>query len=279
MTGVVRATGSHAEVPGGRLLVVDEGSGPPIVLLHAGIADLRSWDAMAPLLHAAGYRTIRYDQRGVGGSTTKEVEFSRIDDLLAVLDAKGVGRAALVGNSMGGMLAFDTALEAPDRVVAIVGVGAGLGGFDGGNTPEELEIFKEMERLENQDPVDPSAVADIDVRAWVDGPGQPPTRVPAGIRDLVHEMDLFDPAMPQGKPRRLDPPANARLPELRCPILAVAGELDFGEVAVTARHLEASAPNARALIWPDVAHMIGMEQPERLTAAIVEFLAPLERWS
>ncbi len=70
-----------------------------------------------------------------------------------------------------------------------------------------------------------------------------------------------------------------RLPELRCPILAVAGELDFGEVAVTARHLEASAPNARALIWPDVAHMIGMEQPERLSAAIVEFLAPLERWS
>jgi hypothetical protein len=32
-------------------------------------------------------------------------------------------------------------------------------------------------------------------------------------------------------------------------------------------------------VWPDVAHMIGMEQPERLTDAIVEFLAPLERWA
>jgi pimeloyl-ACP methyl ester carboxylesterase len=70
-----------------------------------------------------------------------------------------------------------------------------------------------------------------------------------------------------------------RLAELRCPILAVAGEIDVSEVAVTARHLEKHAPHARALIWPDVAHMIGMEQPQRLTDAIVEFVAPLERWS
>ncbi|HEX5148315.1 MAG TPA: alpha/beta hydrolase, partial [Candidatus Limnocylindrales bacterium] len=234
---------------------------------------------MAPLLNAAGYRTIRYDQRGAGGTTTEDVEFSRIDDLLAALDAKGIDRAVLVGNSMGGVLAFDTAIVAPHRVVAVVGVAAGLGGFPGDETPEEAAIFREMERLENADPVDPSAVSDIDVRAWVDGPGQPPTRVAAAIRDLVHEMDLWDPSRPQGKPIRLKPPANERLAELRCPILAVAGELDFTEVAQVARHLEANAPNARAIVWSDVAHMIGMEQPERLTAAIVEFLAPLPRWS
>jgi pimeloyl-ACP methyl ester carboxylesterase len=259
--------------------VLDEGSGPAIALLHAGIADHRAWNDMVPLLNAAGYRTIRYDQRGAGRSTTDDVEFSRVDDLLAVLDTAKVDRVALVGNSMGGQLAFDTAITAPDRVVAVVGVGAGLGGFDGGNTPDELAIFAEMERLENADPVDPDAVAEIDARAWVDGPGQPPTRVPAAVRNLVLEMDRFDPAQPQGKPRRLDPPASERLPELRCPVLAVAGELDMSEVAVTARHLEAHAPNARALVWPDVAHMIGMEQPQRMTSAIVDFLAPLPRWS
>ena len=267
------------DVPGGKLLVVDEGSGPPIVLLHAGIADIRSWDAMIPPLTAAGYQTVRYDQRGVGGSTTDSVEFSRVDDLLAVLDATGVGRAALAGNSMGGMLAFDTAIVAPERVVAIVGVGAGLGGFDGGNTPEEIALFEEMERLEKADPPDPAAVADIDVRVWVDGPGQPPTRVAAAIRDLVVEMDTSDPTRHQGSPVRLNPPASDRLDEIRCPVLAVAGDLDVSEVVVTARHLEANAPNARALIWPDVAHMIGMEQPARLADAIIEFLAPLDRWS
>jgi len=139
-------------------------------------------------------------------------------------------------------------------------------------------MFNEMERLEGEDPVDPAAVADIDIRIWVDGPGQPATRVPAAIRDQVREMDLLDPSRPEGKPIRLNPPASERIAELRCPILAVAGEMDVSEVAVTARHLEANAPNARAIIWPDVAHMIGMEQPARLTDAIVEFLAPLERW-
>ena len=267
------------DVPGGQLFVVDEGSGPPIVLLHAGIADQRSWSEMVPPLNAAGYRTIRYDQRGAGQTTTEDVSFSRIDDLVAVLDACGITRAVLVGNSMGGQLAFDTAIEHPNRVAAIVAVGAGLGGFDGGNTPEELELFREMDRLEEEDPVDPAAVAEIDVQVWVDGPGQPSTRVSAAVRSLVLEMDFWDPAKPQGKPIRLDPPANERLAELRCPILAIAGELDVSEVVVTARHLEANAPNARALVWPDVAHMIGMERPQRLSDAIVEFVTPLERWA
>ena len=128
-------------------------------------------------------------------------------------------------------------------------------------------------------PPDPAALAEFDVRVWVDGPGQPATRVPAAIRDLVYEMDLLDPERQRGKALRLAPPANDRLGELRCPVLAVAGELDIPDVVQTARHLEAGAPNARALIWPDVAHMIGMEQPDRLAAAIVQFLAPLERWS
>jgi len=267
------------DVPGGQLFVVDEGSGPPIVLLHAGIADHRSWNDLVPNLNMAGYRAIRYDQRGAGDTTTEDVAFSRVADLLAVLDAVGVERAVLVGNSMGGMLAFDTAIEAPAQVVAIVGVGAGLGGFDGGNTPEERAMFQEMERLEAQDPVDPAAVADIDIHVWVDGPGQPSTRVPAAIRDLVREMDLFDPSRPQGRPIRLSPPAGERLAELRCPILAIAGAIDVSEVAVTARHLQEHAPNARAIVWPDVAHMIGVEQPQRLAAEIVEFLAPMERWS
>lgn len=272
-------TRRFVDVPGGRINVSDEGSGPPIVLLHAGIADLRSWNTMVPPLVAAGYRTVRYDQRGMGGSTTEPVQFSRIADLLAVLDATGIGKAALVGNSLGGMVAFDSAILAPDRVVAVIGVGAGLGGFHVEPTDEIRALDEEEARLEAAEPRDPVALAAFDVRVWVDGPGQPPTRVPAAIRDLVFEMDLLDPERHQGEARPIVPPANDRLAELRCPVLAVAGELDIPGIVEAARHLEAHAPNARAIIWPDVAHMIGMEQPERLAAAIVEFLAPLERWS
>ena len=270
-------------VTGGTLHALDEGdpAGRPIVLLHAGIADLRAWDDIVPPLAAVGFRVIRYDARGFGRSTSEDVEFSNRADLIAVLDALGVDRAALVGNSRGGQIAFDSAIEFPDRVVAVVGVGAGLGGFEGEPTPEEVELFDRMEALEEAAEPDPDAIADIDVRVWVDGPGQPETRVPAAIRDFVHQMDApqYAPGVIGGRPIPLGPPAASRLADLRCPVLAVAGSLDVSTVAQTARYLEAEAPNARAVIVPDVAHMIGMEVPAELAALIVEFLAPLPRWS
>lgn len=270
-------------VPGGRLNVVDEGdrSRPALVLLHAGIADLRAWDDLVPQLVDAGYRVIRYDTRGFGGFGTEDVDFSNRADLIAVLDALGLDRAVLVGNSRGGQIAIDTAIEFPDRVIAVVGVGAGLGGFEGESTPDEIALFQEMEALEEVDPPVADAIADIDVRVWVDGPGQPATRVPAAIRDKVRMMDAPQYALGHvgGRPVALKPPAAARLADPRCPVLAIAGELDVSEVAQTARHLEASARDARAVIMPGVAHMIGMEAPDELAALIVDFLAPLPRWS
>ncbi|HUP55687.1 MAG TPA: alpha/beta hydrolase, partial [Methylomirabilota bacterium] len=269
-------TTTAVTVPGGRLHVVDDGDPghPPVVLLHAGIADLRAWDEMVGPLVNAGYRVVRYDSRGFGASTTDDVEFSNRADVVAVLDGLGIGRAALIGNSRGGQIAFDSAIEFPERVVAVIGVGAGLGGFEGQSTPEEIALFDEMEALEQAPMPDPDAIADIDVRVWVDGPGQPPTRVPTAIRDKVRAMDApqYAPGHVSGRPVPLDPPAAARLADLRCPVLAVAGELDVSDVAQTARHLEANAPDARAVIVPGVAHMVGMEIPDELAALIVEFL-------
>lgn len=269
------------KVPGGSLHVVDDGAGPPILLLHAGVADLRAWDAMVAPLVAAGYRVIRYDARGYGRSTTEDVTFSPRDDLRAILDARGVQRAALVGNSRGGALAFDTAIESPERVVAVVGVAAGIGGFDGGATPEEEAIFEAYEAVDEAEPFDAAALTDFETGVWGDGPGQPTGRLRADARALLSEMNqpLNDPASVKGREIKLDPVANERLDELLCPVLAIAGTLDFSEVTSTARHLEADAPDARAVTWDDVAHMIGMERPDRLAGTIVDFLAPLERWT
>jgi pimeloyl-ACP methyl ester carboxylesterase len=274
-------TTTQLAVPGGRLNLVDEGTGPPIVLLHAGIADLRAWDALVPFLVEAGYRTIRYDMRGFGSTTTEDVPFSNRADVVAVLDALGIGQAVLVGNSRGGVIAFDTAIEYADRVVAVVGVGAGLGGFEAPLTPEETALFEAGDALESADPPDPAAIADHDVRLWVDGPGQAPDRVPSAIREAVRAMDaaIYAPGRIDGQPIPLEPRAVDRLGDLRVPVLAIAGALDVSNIAPTARYLEAHAPNARAEIWPDVAHMLGMEQPERLAAAITSFVAPLDRWS
>lgn len=269
------------DVPGGRLFVVDEGDGPPVVLLHAGIVDLRSWDAFVPSLLARGYRALRYDSRAWGRSTTDDVAYSNRADVVAVLDALGIGRAALVGNSRGGQVAFDTAIELPERVVAVVGVGAGLGGFVADVTPEEETALEEMERLEEAEPKDAEAIAALDVRVWVDGIGQPAGRAPGWIAEQVRATDrlLSAPGHVFGRPIVLDPPASGRLAELRCPVLAVAGALDLSDVAATARHLEAAAPDARAVVLPGVAHMIGMEQPGELASLVADFLDPLRPWS
>jgi pimeloyl-ACP methyl ester carboxylesterase len=277
---MTKTSDRYVEVPGGRLRVRDEGSGLPLLLIHAGIARLESWDAVATRLVAAGHRVVRHDMRSWGESTTEDVEFTHPADIVAVLDAVGVGRAVLVGNSMGGVHSFSTAVAYPERVAAVVGVGAGLAGFEPEVTPEEAELFAEMERLDEADPPDPDAIADIDVRGWVDGPGQRSGRAPAWIRETIREWDreLNRPDRVTGRQVRLDPPAGARLDELRCPVLAVAGSLDFSEVATTARRLADQAPDARAVIWDDVAHMIGMEQPDRLAEEILTFVAGLPPW-
>ena len=130
----------HVDVPGGRLFAVSDGDGPPIVLIHAAIVDHRAWDAVVPPLVDAGYGAIRYDLRGFGRSATDDVEFSNRADVIAVLDAFGIGRAVLVGNSRGGQVALDTAIEFPDRIVAVVAVGAGVGGFEGEPTAQVLTM-------------------------------------------------------------------------------------------------------------------------------------------
>jgi 3-oxoadipate enol-lactonase len=269
------------EVPDGRLFVIDEGGGPPIVLLHAGVVDLRAWDDVVPPLVAAGYRAVRFDARGHGRSTTEDVEFSPRSDVLAVLDALGIERAALVGNSHGGMVAIDTAIESPARVVAVVAVAAGVGGFDGEPTPAELEVYAAYERVDGAEPFDQAALTGFEVMVWGHGPGQAPERLSPPVRERLRAMamPLNDPGLVKGREIKLDPPANDRLASLRCPVLAVAGALDFSEVTQAGRRLAAEAPDATVVVWDDVAHMIGMEQPDRLAAAIRGFLAPLDRWT
>ncbi|HSL97482.1 MAG TPA: alpha/beta hydrolase [Candidatus Deferrimicrobiaceae bacterium] len=270
----------HAiDVPGARLAYDDEGLGPPILLVHSALVNRRAWDAMTPLLLDAGYRVIRHDMRGFGESTAEDVEFSPRDDIRAVLDAAGVERAAIVGNSMGGIHALDAVIETPERFVAFGWVGSGIGGFEVEETPEEAAVFGAMMAANKAGDAD--AEAAWDVRIWVDGLGQPETRVPADIRDTVYRLDreLVAPGRVFGTPIPLDPPANDRLGSVTIPTLVVVGGLDTPETRTSARRLAAGVPGAHLVELPDVAHMVGMEAPDRLAQLLVELLEPLPRWS
>jgi pimeloyl-ACP methyl ester carboxylesterase len=195
------------------------------------------------------------------------------------MDARGVGRAAVVGNSWGAMRALEAVLETPERFVAFGWLGGGVSGFEGGNNPQEQELLNAEDHAEEDG--QPDLAADLDVRIWVDGVGQPPTRVPTAIRDAVRAMDreILEPGREYGTNTVLEPRANERLGDLAVPTLAVIGGLDVSGTRKAARRLAEGAPNVQLEEWPDVAHMIAMEQPDRLAALLVEFLAPIPRWS
>ena len=266
-------------VPGGRLHAVAEGEGLPVVLLHAWVADLRAWDPVVPLLVDAGYRAIRFDARGFGSSTTEDVEVSHHADTRAVMDAFGISQAALVGNSRGARTALDVIVETPERAVALTWVGGGIGGFESGETPEETAIGERIEAIEKAGDLD--GLAELEVQLWVDGPGQPPGRAARWIREAVREMNrpLLDPDRVWGRPIVLDPPASDRLAEIRIPVLAVVGALDTSETLAASIRLEESVAGARRVVIPDVAHMVGMEAPERLAGLIVDLVRPLGTWA
>lgn len=105
------------------------GSGPALVLLHGSVLSRAIWRGLGylgPL--AAEHTVIRVDLRGHGmsgapheaSSYTQEIF---VADLLAVLDAEGIGRAALMGYSLGARIALSTALAHPGRVTRLVSLG------------------------------------------------------------------------------------------------------------------------------------------------------------
>jgi pimeloyl-ACP methyl ester carboxylesterase len=90
----------HIDVPGARLYYEADGhaSAPALLLLHAGIANLRMWDPVIDALSAEHF-VIRFDARGFGQSTADDVEYSERSDALYVLDHLGVEEATLIGCS------------------------------------------------------------------------------------------------------------------------------------------------------------------------------------
>lgn len=119
-----------------------------------------------------------------------------------------------------------------------------------------------------------AALADLDVRLWVDGVGQPPTRVPAAIRERVRAMSLANHSTgyPEARPIPLTPPAIDRLAEVRAPTLSIHGDLDVSGVAAGAEAVERGIAGARRVVMPRTAHMVNLERPDDFRRVVRDFL-------
>jgi 3-oxoadipate enol-lactonase len=103
--------------------IVGESTGYPVVLV-AGLADdLRSWDSQVPALVDAGMQVIRFDNRGIGGSSVPPGPYTTrrlAADVIGLADSLALAAFHLVGNSLGGMIAQQIAREHPHRVRRLV---------------------------------------------------------------------------------------------------------------------------------------------------------------
>ncbi len=255
----------------------DEGSGPPVALVHAGVADRRMWRDLAPRL-ANRHRVIRHDVRGTGESLPPTGTWSHHGDFLGLLDELLISRAHVVGASMGAGIAVEAALARPGLVASLVLVAPGGALLDGAPASFRPIWAAEGEALDRGDI---AAAVEINLRAWVDGPRRSPDAVDPGIRAFVGEMQREAFELPEwdaeaAPEHELSPPAASRLAELACPVLVVVGEEDDDAIVDIARRIAATAPRAELAIWPGVAHMLTLERPEPFADLLSGFLGDVE---
>jgi pimeloyl-ACP methyl ester carboxylesterase len=249
------------------------GAGPAVVLVHAGICDSRMWDPQWRSL-AESHRLLRLDMRGFGRSPLPPERYSNARDLLAVMDAAGIGAAALIGTSLGGRVALEVALAAPERVSALVLVGAGLPDHEWSQQVRDYGAAEDA-AIERGDL---DAASELNVRFWVDGPQRDATRVDASVRDHVRAMqrralDLQVPVWEDAEEELLAPDVGARLGEIESPALVLVGEVDQPDIHTIAARLREGLPHVSSATIPAAAHLPSLEHPEAFDRLVTEFLA------
>jgi 3-oxoadipate enol-lactonase len=248
------------------------GRGPAVVLIHAGICDSRMWDPQWGVL-TREHRAMRLDLRGYGRSPLEPGPLCHGQDVLDAMDRHDFPQAALVAASMGGAVALDIALAAPERVGALALLDPALDGFT--FSPGLLARWEEEETAIERGDLD--RAVELNVRLWVDGPERPPGSAPADVRALVTQMQrhAFELQLAAGdgvEDRMLSTGMAQRLAEITAPALVLCGEHDVPDFREIAELLARSLPNGRAETVPGAAHLPSMEQPELVEDLLVPFL-------
>ncbi|HEX9037577.1 MAG TPA: alpha/beta hydrolase [Ktedonobacterales bacterium] len=269
-------TQGYLTVNGARLWYEEMGSGPAVTMVHAGVCDHRQWDDQVPAF-SPFYRVIRFDMRGFGQSDIHPGAASMSDDIRGVLDALGVERTALIGCSMGGSASIDFAVTHPDRVSALVTVGAGVSGApEHENPPEQNALFEEAEAAQKAGNL--TRLCEIETRIWCQGFAREADQVKPAVRQRFLEMDTNDNRRYLAGEWKdveftpLDPPAYGRLGGLAVPALVVIGSGDEAATQAIADDIAGGIPGARKVVMPGLGHVPNMDEPEEFNRVVLEFL-------
>lgn len=271
-----QATSEFVSVGAAKLSTESAGVGPPIVFLHAAIADRRMWRHQFDAL-SLSYHTIAFDRRGFGESLDVDETYSQTVDLFAVIDQLvGCDKPViLVGCSQGGRIAIDAAIASPDRVAALVLISPSISGAPV-PTPHTAvrRLLEEIDIASQSDDV--LQVNRLKARLFLDGALADEDRVKGPARQLFLTMNAVALAA-QGHGRVIQPaPAWGRLKQIAMRVHILCGDLDIPHIQERCRQLVAALANARLEMLPGVAHLPSLEQPENLTLRLSKLLTELK---
>jgi pimeloyl-ACP methyl ester carboxylesterase len=272
-----RAHQRWATVRTGPVNVIELGQGPPLVFIHGLGGCWHNWLEQLPVF-AATHRVLAFDLPGFGGSPMPAEAISiglYLRTARELLDLLELETAAVVGNSMGGLIAAGLALSNPARVERLVLVSPA--GIALAQRQAQLPAVRAIYPLVRASGAWLGAHADqvarrARARRWLLATvAAHPERIPAALA-AEQLRGMGKPGLWTAFEDLLDQSISERLPALSAPTLIVWGERDH---VLPVRHADvfaASIPDAREVIYPDTGHVAMLERPEEFNALLSEFL-------
>ena len=260
-------------VAGTRLHVRDTGprGAPVVVLLHGFGSSLHTWEAWALAL-AATHRVIRFDLPGSGLSapdaTGDYTDARSVQLLAALLDQLGVARASVVGNSIGGRIAWKFAAAHPQRVSKLVLIspdGFASPGFTYGQAPDVPAVLGLMRYAL------PKPLLRMNLAPAYAQPERLLDATVTRYHDLMLAPGSRDALLARMRQTVLEDPLPL-LRRIRAPTLLLWGERDAMIPFANAADYAGAIPNARVLAVPDAGHVPFEELPQASLALLRPFL-------
>ncbi len=256
-----------------------------LLLLHGFASSTYSWrEVMEPLAEDA--RIVAFDRPAFGlterpmpgdfpDGVNPYTADAQVDLTVGLMDALGIERGVLVGNSAGGTIATYTALRYPERVQALVLVDAAI--YEGGGSPGWIRPLLTTPQARR---IGPLLVRNI--RDWGYQFGQSAWPDPARFTEEIWanyskplQAENWDRALWEltqaSRPLGLD----QRLEELAVPVLVITGDDDRIVPTEQSIRLAGEIPGAELVVIPNCGHVPQEECPDAFLAAMAEFLAGL----
>jgi pimeloyl-ACP methyl ester carboxylesterase len=273
--------GDFIEIDGLRVYYELYGQGEPFwILMHGFGASTFSWREVTGPLSKMG-TVLAYD-RPAFGLTERPLEWegpnpyspqANQELLVGLLDHFGAEKAILVGNSAGGTLALQAALDHPERVEALILVDPAV--YTGGGAPSWIRPLLATPQMRRLGPLIVQRTLSSGERliamAWYD-PGQITREIVEGYERPL-QLENWQQALWEMTLASREPNLETRLSDVQLPTLVITGQYDQIVPAEQSIRLAGELPEASLVVIPDCGHLPQEECPKSFMEALIEFTA------